>query len=211
MHIRNVRSDLVAAARGPNALAAGRSSEIKSLVKRRRAQILHDTAEQLLQGDDPYEQVMPTLYKALAAERLVDASLGFIVSKDGAALTLAFAKGLPSDFVDRCLRLDFGQAICGTAAARRKPMHVTDIQRTLDPMADLVRSAGIAAYASEPLLVGDRLLGTLSFASRTRRSFQGDDLLFFRAIAELIARALNREKPAVRGAGPQEHGANLPS
>ncbi len=64
-------------------------------------------------------------------------------------------------------------------------MHATDIQKTFDPLADLVRSAGINAYACEPLLVGDRLLGTLSFASRARRSFDPDDLSFFRTIANM--------------------------
>ena len=46
--------------------------------------------------------------------------------------------------VERCVTLDFGQAICGTVALTGKAIHVTDIQRTLDPMADLVRSAGSA-------------------------------------------------------------------
>jgi GAF domain-containing protein len=102
--------------------------------------------------------------------------------------------------IERCLTLDFGQAICGTVAATRQPMHVTDIQRSLDPLADLVRSAGISAYACEPLMVGDRLLGTLSFASRTRRSFDAEDILFFRAIAKRVAmardRARKRNRPA---------------
>ena len=71
-------------------------------------------------------------------------------------------------------------------------MHVTDIQRSLDPLADLVRSAGINAYACGLLIVGDKLLGTLSFASRSRRSFDSDDIPFFRAIAKQVAIARNR-------------------
>jgi GAF domain-containing protein len=67
--------------------------------------------------------------------------------------------------------------------------HVTDIQRSLDPLADLVRSAGINAYACEPLLVRGELLGTLSFASRSRRRFDADDLTFFRIIAKHLAMA----------------------
>ena len=62
-------------------------------------------------------------------------------------------------------------------------------------MTELVRSAGINAYACEPLLAGGRLLGTLSFASRSRRAFDVDDLLFFRAVARLLAAARDRARP----------------
>ena len=57
------------------------------------------------------------------------------------------------------------------------------------PLADLVRSAGVNAYACEPLLVRGELLGTLSFASRSRRRFDADDLTFFRIIAKHLAMA----------------------
>lgn len=164
-------------------------------VRSRRRQILADTSARLLAGEDPDEVVLPALYEALAAERIVDASLGFIVTEMDKGMKLGFIKGFPEKVIQRCLTLDFGQAVCGTVALTRQPMHVTDIQRTLDPLADLVRSAGITAYACEPLMVGDRLLGTLSFASRTRRSFDSDDILFFRAIARKVAIARDRAKP----------------
>jgi GAF domain-containing protein len=149
-------------------------------------------AARLLADEDPDEQVLPLLYATLAAERIVDASLGFIVTEMDEGMKLGFIKGFPEAVIKRCLRLDFGQAVCGTVAMTRQPMHVTDIQRSLDPLADLVRSAGMNAYACDPLVVGDRLLGTLSFASRTRRSFDAEDILFFRAIAKRVAIARDR-------------------
>ena len=164
----------------------------RQLLRQRRGEILADTAARLLAGEDPDLQVMPMLYRTLAAERIIDASLGFIVTEMDEAMTLGFIKGFPEEMVQRCLRLDFGQAICGLVAQTRTPMHVIDIQRTLDPRADLVRSAGITAYACEPLVVGDRILGTLSFASRTRRGFDAEDILFFRAIAKHVGKARDR-------------------
>lgn len=166
----------------------------RQLLRQRRGEILADTAARLLAGEDPDLQVMPMLYRTLAAERIIDASLGFIVTEMDEAMTLGFIKGFPEEMVQRCLRLDFGQAICGLVAQTRTPMHVIDIQRTLDPRADLVRSAGITAYACEPLVVGGRILGTLSFASRTRRGFDAEDILFFRAIARHVAKARDRAR-----------------
>ena len=165
----------------------------------RRSEILVETAARLLAGEDPDTVVMPGLFQALAAERIVDATLGFIVTEIGEGMKLGFMEGFDPEMIQRCLTLDFGQAVCGTVAVTRQAMHVTNIQRTLDPLADLVRSAGINAYACEPLIVGGRLLGTLSFASRSRRSFDPDDLLFFRAIAGQLAVARDRatrRKPA---------------
>ena len=172
--------------------AASREAAVRGVLRQRRAAILAETAEQLLAGEDPDLIVLPALYKALAAERIVDAALGFVVTEGAESMNLGFMKGFPREVMQRCLTLDFGQAICGTVARTQRPMHVTDIQRSLDPLADLVRSAGINAYACEPLIAGGRLLGTLSFASRSRRSFDGDDLTFFKAVARHVATARNR-------------------
>lgn len=177
-----------------SAKAASAALPAKSYLRQRRDQILAKTAARLLKGEDPDKVVMPALFRELAAERIIDATLGFIATDMDEAMRLGFMEGFDREMIQRCLTLDFGQAICGTVAATRQAMHVTDIQRSLDPLADLVRSAGINAYACEPLIVGDRLLGTLSFASRSRRSFDADDLLFFRAIARQVANARDRAR-----------------
>lgn len=102
----------------------GRAS--KTLLSERRAQILADTAKNLLAGKDPDREVLPALYRTLAAERIIDASLGFIVTEQQATtMTLGFIEGFPEDVVQRCLTLDFGRAICGTVAQTRQPTRPT--------------------------------------------------------------------------------------
>lgn len=176
------------------ATKAAELPQAKSRLGIRRAELLADTAERLLAGDDPDSEVLPALYRALAAEHIVDASLGFVVTEMGEGMKLGFMEGFDEAMMQRCLTLDFGQAICGTVAANRRAIHATDIQRTLDPKADLVRAAGVQAYACEPLMFGGRLLGTISFASRTRRRFDPEDLNFFHVIARLVAIARERAR-----------------
>lgn len=171
---------------------AYRAPDPKDYVRARRQTIIAAMAARLLAGQDPDKELLPFLYRALAAERIVDASIGFVVTEQADGMRLGFAKGFPEAVIKRCVTLDFGQAVCGTVAQTRQAMHVTDIQRSFDPLADLVRSAGITAYACEPLIVGDRLLGTLSFASRSRRRFDPDELQFFRTIAKQVAIARDR-------------------
>lgn len=163
---------------------------------RRRRELLAETAARLLAGQNPDRDVMPALYHALAAERIADATLGYTVTDYDEVMRLGFMEGFDPEMIQRSLTLDFGQAICGRVVVTRKAMHVTDIQNTLDPMADLVRSAGIDTYACEPLIVGGRLLGTLSFASRSRHRFDPGDLIFFRAIAKHVAMARDRARKA---------------
>lgn len=201
MRSRTVRTSLTAADHDPSAVAVSPADQAKALVRERRSEILRDTATRLLRGEDPDAVVLPMLYRALAAERIVDASLGFVVTHVGETMRLGFIKGFPERMMKSLVTLDFGQAVCGTVAATRQAMHVTNIQQSLDPLADLVRSAGMTAYACEPLIIGDRLLGTLSFASRTRRSFDQEDLQFFRAIAKHVARARDRAAKNRGGAG----------
>ena len=174
--------------------APTRRPEPEEHLRKRRQVILADMAARLLAGQDPDEELLPFLYRALAAERIVDASIGFVVTDNDDGMKLGFAKGFPEAVIKRCVTLDFGQAVCGTVAQTRQAMHVTDIQRSFDPLADLVRSAGITAYACEPLIVGGRLLGTLSFASRSRRRFDPDDLQFFRTVAKQVAIARDRAR-----------------
>ena len=167
----------------------------KQRVSRRRDRILDEISVLFSTGADPDRHVMPRVFKALRAERIADATLGFVVSDLHQGMKLGFMEGFDQQMVQRCLTLDFGQAVCGTVAATRQAMHVTNIQNSLDPLADLVRSAGMTAYACEPLIVGDELLGTISFGSRSRKSFDLDDLLFFRAIAQQVAMARARALP----------------
>ena len=131
---------------------ARRNQFSREILSERRSKILAETAESLLAGKDPDKEVLPALYKALAAERIVDGTLGFIVTdQHSTTMKLGFIKGFPEEMVQRCLTLDFGQAICGTVAKTRQPIHATNIQKNLDPLADLVRSAGMTAYACQPL------------------------------------------------------------
>ncbi|MEQ7873678.1 GAF domain-containing protein [Sphingomonas sp. ASV193] len=132
---------------------------------------------------------MPALFADFSSERIIDATLGFVVTANGRSLELGFMLGFDAAMAQRCLRLDFWQAVCGTIARTGQAMHLVDVQRSLDPLADLVRSAGVTAYACEPLMIAGQVIGTLSFASRSRLRLDLDDLDFFAEVAMHLAQA----------------------
>ena len=77
---------------------------------------------------------------------------------------------------DSIQRLELGQAVCGTVALDRQRRVVEDVQNLSDDLTGLIRSLGITAYVCHPLLARGRLLGTLSFGTRQRPSFDPDEV-----------------------------------
>ena len=157
----------------------------------RRGALLWTSAQVLLTADDPVD-MLRRLFPQIREELDVDTYVNFLVDEKQAALRLASCEGIPPEEVAKIQRLDYGQAICGTAAAQRTAIVATDIQSSNDPKVQLVKGYGIRAYACNPLLCGDRLLGTLSFATHTHDSFDDDTLEFFRSISLHVAVAHDR-------------------
>jgi PAS domain S-box-containing protein len=160
-----------------------------------RLQLLSETLGQLLSARDP-DTIVRGLFPKVAAHLGVDTYFNFMVNEAGDALRLHSCAGIPEETARGIERLEFGQAICGTVAQTRAPIHATHIQESDYDKAALVRSFGLQCYACNPLMVGNRLLGTLSFASRTRLAFDEDDLQFVRMISQYVAVALDRLQSA---------------
>lgn len=156
-----------------------------------RMQLLSELLAQLIGAADS-ETVVRDLFPKVAKNLDVDTYFNFMLAESGDHLKLHSCKGVPPEVVEEIQTLPLGTAICGRVAQIRRPIIATDIQHSSDPKADLVRGLGIQAYACHPLMVGERLLGTLSFASHTRPSFDDEEVEFLRLITQYAAVALDR-------------------
>jgi PAS domain S-box-containing protein len=156
-----------------------------------RLRLLWESASILLTTDEP-DAMMRGLFAKLAPHFGLDTYFNFMVDEAGNALQLESCLGIPEETARAIRRLEFGQAICGNVALHRRPIAATFIQQSDDPKVQLVRGFGIRAYACNPLLAGDRLLGTLSFASRTRDQFDPDELEFLRTVCQYVTVAYER-------------------
>jgi signal transduction histidine kinase len=156
-----------------------------------RLSLLWEAAALLLTTDEP-DAMIQGVFTKIAPHFDIDTYLNFMLTETGDALRLESCAGIPEDIASSIDRLEFGQAICGTVARMRAPLTVGNIQESDDPKVQLVKSFGIRAYSCSPLLVGDTLLGTLSFASRTRNSFEEDEVAFLRTISRYVTVAYER-------------------
>ncbi len=168
-----------------------KEAEAVALKRAERTGLLSETLAQLLSARDP-DTIVRELFPKVAAHLNVDTYFNFMVDETGQALRLHSHAGLPEHVVRSFERLEFGQAICGTVAQHRERIIANDIQNSDYDKAALVRGFGIQTYACHPLMAGGQLLGTLSFASRTRSSFDADEIEFIRIISQYTAVALDR-------------------
>jgi PAS domain S-box-containing protein len=173
----------------------GLSKIARDITDRKRAEglleLLSEAAQHVLAADDPDEMVQG-LFRKIQMPLGVDSYFNYMVDDTGDALRLESCAGIPEEAARAIARLEFGAAIAGTAALRRQPIHATHIQQSAEPMAQRVKSFGIRAYSCHPLLADYRLLGTLSFASRTKDEFTADELDFLGTVSRYVAAAYER-------------------
>ena len=156
-----------------------------------RLRLLWEAAGVILTAEDP-DVMLQQVFGKIRPLLEVDTFFNFMVNDAGDGLELRGSHGVPDGELPGLARLEFGQAICGAVAARREPIVVCSIQESEQPMVQLVKGMGIQAYACNPLLAGDQLLGTLSFASRTRAAFEPEEIEFMETISHYVTVAYLR-------------------
>jgi PAS domain S-box-containing protein len=172
-------------------ITARRRAEIQRRERAERLRLLAESAADLLEIRDPHA-MMAALFERVRESIGLDAFIAFSVDASGTKLRADAYAGVPDEIVAEIGEFDFGQAICGASAALRQPIVVTEAQSSDDPRHLFVKRAGMRAYACFPLLAGERLLGTLSFATHRRDSFDALDLEFLGTVAHYVAMAKER-------------------
>jgi PAS domain-containing protein len=121
-----------------------------------------------------------------------DAFFNFLVDHRSARLHLNACAGISAEDARRIEWLDYGAAVCGCDARDRSRIIAENIQNTCAPCTGLVKSLGIQAYCCHPLMVQGRLIGTLSFGTRSRPKFTLEEIDVMEAVTGLVAIATNR-------------------
>jgi PAS domain S-box-containing protein len=156
-----------------------------------RLRLLWEAAEFLLSTDDP-DAMLQGLFTKVRSSLDLDCYFNFMLDETGEGLRLASYAGISDAQAKSVSYLKLGAEICGAVAASRAPIVVSNVQQSQEELVRLPRSLGIRCYAGNPLMAGDRLLGTLSFASRTRDRFTADELEFLETISHYVAAAYER-------------------
>ena len=156
-----------------------------------RLRLLSDTSARLLVADDP-QALIEDLCRAVMTHLDCQVFFNYLADEATERLRLNAWAGIPEQDAAELAWLDYGGAVCGIVARERRRIVAEDLRDQTDPRTRLVASFGVQAYCCHPLLVGERLLGTLSFGTRTRGRFAPDDVELMQAVTNKVAIALQR-------------------
>ncbi len=117
----------------------------------------------------------------------------FLADEKTGKLRLNAWAGIPAEEARRIEWLEYGVAVCGCVGRDGKRIVAEHIPTTPDERTELVKSYGVKAYVCHPLLgPGGKVIGTLSFGTRTRETFRDDDLSLMKAVTDHVAIAMTR-------------------
>jgi GAF domain-containing protein len=147
----------------------------------------------LLESPNP-ESIVKEIFPRISAHIEVDFYFNYFLENDGKQLRLHSSGGCPTSVQQELAVLALGQAICGTAALERKTVIYSDVQQSVDSDSEPLRRLGLRSCICHPLLAHDKLIGTLSFGSRSRDRFATDEIEFTKILAQYVAVAIDRSR-----------------
>ena len=145
----------------------------------------------LLASDNPL-QAATELFPKIAAPLKLEVYFNYLISPDGTELRLHAAGGIGPEVRKSRAVLRLGEDPCGIVAATRKPLSLANVQASEAAEVQMIRRLGLRAYGAFPLLIGDRLLGTLAFGSYVRDEIASDEFEFLTTIAQYLSIAIDR-------------------
>jgi PAS domain S-box-containing protein len=156
-----------------------------------RFRLLSEVSGRLLETDNP-RALVEALCRKVMEHLDCHIFVNYLIDEQARRLHLNATGGLPDKTVKAIEWLDFGQAICGRVAQEGQRIVAENIQESCDTRADLVRSFGIKAYACHPIIAMNRVIGTLSFGTCSRKTFSDDDLALMKTVTDQVATAMER-------------------
>jgi PAS domain S-box-containing protein len=192
--IRDARGRIVGASKIARDITERKQNEAELAAHARRAGLLSEMAAQLLLADSP-RTLQAAIFHGLAREMGAEIYFHHVPSSDARTLLLESSGGC-----DETLRAGFAaipvgiHAVDGDAAPEPSPVLAGEV----DP-ADLAarlsaRVPAIRGVASHALKTGERLLGTLVFASTTRDRFADTEVRFMQTVCDLVAASVERAR-----------------
>jgi PAS domain S-box-containing protein len=145
----------------------------------------------LVVSDTP-RALLGSIFAELTEVIGADAFLNYWVAPSGDRLILEVSGGITEEQKSAFAELKMGEAVAGKVAASREPTILSDIQHDPDPQAEQLLRLGLRTYAVLPILTGEHLIGTVSFASSRVDRFDPEDLQVMKAVADQVAAALER-------------------
>lgn len=160
---------------------------------KKRFELLSEANALLLSSEEP-ETTIQTIAEKVMGHLNCDVFFNYVFDESQGRLHLKAYGGTSAESAKEIEWLDKGVAICGCVARDGCRIVSEDVQYNGDKRADLVRSMGIQAYSCQPLHIGEKTIGTLSFGTMSRKGFTEDELALMSVVADQVSVAIERKQ-----------------
>ncbi|MBI5507883.1 MAG: response regulator [Deltaproteobacteria bacterium] len=157
-----------------------------------RFQLLTETAGELLRSAEP-ERAVRSLCHRVMTHLDCHVFMSFLVDEARGLFHLNEYAGISAEQARQVEWVDDRAAMCGVVARRGHGPVAQQLRVHPAARAEVATACGMRAHACHPLLgVGGKMLGTLSFGTRSRDTFSADDLSLMKAATDQVAAAVTR-------------------
>ncbi|EWG11542.1 ATP-binding protein [Cytobacillus firmus] len=157
----------------------------------KKLMLLSEAANHILSKREPGE-LLDALFRELSEYLDLDVYFNYMINDSKGCLELMNYQGISREDAQDMHFLDLGEAVCGTVARDRERIIAENIDFSPDPKVSFIKGQGIKAYACHPLISYGKLIGTLSFGSRSRTNFTEDELDLLQTLCNQVAITLDR-------------------
>ncbi|MDY7573254.1 response regulator [Actimicrobium sp. CCI2.3] len=159
--------------------------------ERARQQLIADIAQA---ADGGLGNAMASMFERVRVLVQADIFLSHALdlSVDHPMLHLTADAGLDAQARLPFLVLDPLTSVCGSVVMQGKPAFRQQIQDSDEAATALLKQVGVQAYASYPLQVNARIVGTVSFGTRTRSQFGPEERDFMATVVDQVGAAWQR-------------------
>ncbi|MEH1873011.1 PAS domain S-box protein [Nostoc sp.] len=175
------------------ALRERQLAELALQERSERLKLLSETTSDLLSTERPLD-LMNSLFSKLSAQMDLHFYFHYLIEthENKQKLRLVAWNGITDQVFQAIEYLEFNQGMCGLVLQERHQIVVNDVLHSTHPNTDILKDLGITAYAGQPLIAQGKVLGVLSFASRTRTRFTSGEIALLQATSDQVAVALER-------------------
>ncbi|WP_266364708.1 PAS domain-containing sensor histidine kinase [Tellurirhabdus rosea] len=167
-------------------------------IRRRNKQLdlLSRTSHSLIVTHQNENDLLQTIFKDICQTFELEMFFNFEADEKARLLRLNTWGGLTAEEADHFDTIRFGDYLCGQVAERRALLVAENLGENLLPGSEKLHQTGVKAYAGFPIQAGQRLVGTIGFATRQRTHFAADEIQTIRSACDLIAITLEQTRLA---------------
>ena len=140
------------------------------------------------------DALLASSFGTLARHLGVEFYFNYAVAQEPDTLRLVSSAGIGGAARASVSRIGFGDYLCGVVAETRRPLVIDDVPASTLPNSAGLSAMGVQIYAGYPLLAGERLIGTIAFASARKQPFVAGELELIQLVADLLAAAVERDR-----------------